>query len=59
VAKDKTRKSKTQLRILDLETMTIGNLISICYYEKKVVMQSEAYGCTSQKFKKCKLLIDL
>lgn len=55
----KTKKSKTQLKCLDLETMTIHNVLQICYHEKKVVMQNDEYGCTSNHFKKVKLLIDL
>ena len=55
----KTKKSKTQLMCLDLETMTIHNVLLIDYHEKKVVMQNDEYGCTSNDFRKVKLLINL
>lgn len=55
----KTRKSKTQLMCLDLETMTINNVLKIDYYEKRVTMQSDEAGCTSNKFKNVMLLTKL
>lgn len=55
----KSKKNTKQLKCLDLETMTINNVVSICYYEKRVVMQSDSHGHTSNKFKNVKLLIDL
>lgn len=57
--KNKSKKAKHQMKCLDLETMTIHNVVSICYHEKRVVMQNDEYGHTSNKFKKVKLLIDL
>lgn len=57
--KNKENKHKQQLKCLDLETMTIHNVVSICYHEKRVVMQNDECGHTSNKFKKVKLLIDL
>jgi len=55
----KTKKSKSQIECLDLRTMTIHNVISICYYEKIVVMQNDEYGCTSQNINKVRILTKL
>jgi len=55
----KTKKSKTQLMCLDLETMTIHNVLEIDYYEKKVVMENDECGCTSNNLNKVLLLTEL
>lgn len=55
----KTRKSKSQLMCLDLETMTIHNVLQIDYYQKKVTMQNDECGCTSNSFKNVLILSKL
>lgn len=54
-----TRQSKIQLMCLDLETMTVHNVLKIDYESKRVTMQNDESGCTSNKFKNVMLLTKL